>query len=942
MKKKRTRKLAAIMAAVLCSMHPMVCIEAYAAVNKRTKKVNNISVSSCSDASKSNANTEQAKKQIQTVDEKLFMEGELNDHLSWELAEGTLTIRGKGKMPDWELDNYHTAPWYSFRDDIHNVVIENGVSSIGSQSFFYCTNLVRVHISDSVTVIGNLAFYGCSSLKNINISDNVTDIGHKAFEQCDSITDIIPVKREAINKNMKWELNNRGKLTIKGNGAMPDWDLYLVPWDLYRSDIKEVIMDDGITAIGSYAFYECTELTNVKIPEKLVSVGAWAFSGCSKLTDIKLPNSVVSIYHHAFDGTAIPSITIPASVTLLGQKSFSKETVIDYQKQIDEDGKRIKPTGKKNFFSTENEHQQNYDTYASVVNSYLYEGEDQTFYRAEYTSDQIIIEQYNQEDYRFNKSWKLPMELQKFGGFYAGSDALYLVFGKDNLKENDNEEVIRVVKYSKDMRRLSSVSLYGANTIIPFKSSSLRMDERGDYLYIHTGHSMYKSSDGKNHQANMTMVLNTKRMLWSYCGMHVSRNTVGYTAHSFNQFTKIDDEHLIFVDQGDAYPREIVMTVVPAEDVVDESATVTLLSIPGETGDNYTGVSIGGLACSDSAYLVAGNCIDFDNFNHSNTRNIFLSVVNKNDLNAKPDYIQITDYEEGDTYSASTPHLVKISDKLFAVMWEEMLYEATNYSATAERVKVAFFDGNGKSVGNKHIYSFKGSLSDCQPIILNDCVTWYTSSDNRLVFYDFPAKYPDSASDFEVNKTVLKNSTSSSNSGSGSGSSGGGSGGGSSGGGSGGGARKSSSLSSSSTGPGSFQLQTTGITLYLGLWEMDGGSWKLKIGKNQYAQSQWAMLNGKWYIFNQDGCMLTGWQNIDNHWYMMNQDGAMLTGWVLYGGKWYYLMPEGAMATGWIFVNNHWYCLAADGTMYSSTITPDGYLVNADGEWVESFSSILH
>ncbi len=162
---------------------------------------------------------------------------------------------------------------------------------------------------------------------------------------------------------------------------------------------------------------------------------------------------------------------------------------------------------------------------------------------------------------------------------------------------------------------------------------------------------------------------------------------------------------------------------------------------------------------------------------------------------------------------------------------------------------------------------------------------------------------------------------------------------GSGGGGSGGGERKSSS---SSTGPGASSLQTTGISLYLGLWEMDEQFWKLRIGQNQYAQSQWAMIDGKWYIFNQDGHMLTGWQNIDNCWYMLNHDGAMLTGWFLYGGKWYYLMPDGSMAKGWIYVNNHWYCFAADGTMYSSTITPDGYLVNADGEWIEGVNAMLH
>lgn len=935
MKKKWKQKIAVLMAIVLCSLHSLTCVKVCAGVKRRTEKEMSTSVSSYSNASKSNTIVKQAKNQDQKLDENSSLDGKLNDHLLWKFFDGTLTISGEGTMPDWEFENYHTIPWYDFRENIDEVVIKNGVVSIGSRAFFECKNLVRVNISDSVITIGNMAFWGCSGLKNINISDNVTDIGSQAFAYCDSLIDSIPIKREAINDHIKWELTNKGKLTITGEGPMPDWDVYFVPWIIYRQDIKEIVIDDRINTIGSYAFYECTELMGIKIPEKITSIGARAFSGCSKLEKVELPDSISLINHHAFSETAISSVTIPASVTLLGQKAFPEGTEISYQKRTDEVGKQIKATGKTKFTSTENDHGQDYDTYGSVVKSYLYEGEDETVYRTEYTSEQVIIEQYHRENYSFIKSWKVPMELPKFGGFYAGKDALYFVFGKDNPKENDGVEVMRIVKYTKDMRRLSSVSLYGINTISPFAYCSLRMDEQDDYLYIHTGHSMYKSPDGKNHQANMTVIIDAKNMLLSYYGVLVSKDTVGYTSHSFNQFVKADGEALIMVDQGDAYPREVVMTVAQADDVLNNPVAVTLLSIPGDTGDNYTGVSIGGLEYSNSAYLVAGNCIDFDHFKYSKTRNIFLSVVNKNDLTEKADFIQVTDYEEGDTYSASTPQLVKLSDDLFVVMWEEMLGEAINYSTASGTIKAAFFDGKGKPIGNKHIYSFDGSLSDCQPILLNDCVTWYSASDNRLNFYDFPAKYPDSSADFEVKKTTFKNSNSSNNNSNSSSSSSSSGGGGSSG----GGARKSSS---SGTGPGASSLQTTGISLYLGLWEMDGQFWKLRIGQNQYAQSQWAMIDGKWYIFNQDGHMLTGWQNIDNCWYMLNHDGAMLTGWLLYGGKWYYLMPDGSMAKGWIYVNNHWYCLAADGTMYSSTITPDGYLVNADGEWIEGFNTVLH
>ena len=183
------------------------------------------------------------------------------------------------------------------------------------------------------------------------------------------------------------------------------------------------------------------------------------------------------------------------------------------------------------------------------------------------------------------------------------------------------------------------------------------------------------------------------------------------------------------------------MTACPADDVLSEPITSTLLSIPGETGDNYTGISLGGVEYSDSSYLVAGNTVDMGNFGYSDTRNIFLIVVNKDDLTGEPDYIRVTDYEKGGTYSASTPQLVKLSDNAFAVMWEEM----TGSSGASGKVKIAFFDGNGNRLNDGNIDNFTGSLSDCQPVILNGNVTWYVTDGKDLTFYMYPAGLPDSA-----------------------------------------------------------------------------------------------------------------------------------------------------------------------------------------------------
>lgn len=100
-----------------------------------------------------------------------------------------------------------------------------------------------------------------------------------------------------------------------------------------------------------------------------------------------------------------------------------------------------------------------------------------------------------------------------------------------------------------------------------------------------------------------------------------------------------------------------------------------------------------------------------------------------------------------------------------------------------------------------------------------------------------------------------------------------------------------------------------------GTWIKYGENWKFLTQSGRFAANQWALIDGRWYIFDQDERMMTGWQNIEQKWYFMNEDGAM--------------------ATGWILVNDKWYCLALSGEMYVSTTTPDGYPVNANGEWTE-------
>ena len=122
--------------------------------------------------------------------------------------------------------------------------------------------------------------------------------------------------------NLKWLFTDNGVLVITGKGKMNDY-LYRnrLPW--YKYDIKRIIIGDGVTTIGEYAFVACSSLTSVTIPNSVTTIGSGAFSDCSALTSVTIPNSVTTIGGYAFKNcSALTSVTIPNSVTTISDGAF--------------------------------------------------------------------------------------------------------------------------------------------------------------------------------------------------------------------------------------------------------------------------------------------------------------------------------------------------------------------------------------------------------------------------------------------------------------------------------------------------------------------------------------------------------------------------------------------------------------------------------------------
>ena len=96
-----------------------------------------------------------------------------------------------------------------------------------------------------------------------------------------------------------WVLNNEGRLTIAGTGQIRDYSIYdPAPWK--GTAVKELVISEGVTAVGAYAFTDCTEIASVQLPSTLTTLGDWCFADCISLTSIELPHALMSVIGGAF------------------------------------------------------------------------------------------------------------------------------------------------------------------------------------------------------------------------------------------------------------------------------------------------------------------------------------------------------------------------------------------------------------------------------------------------------------------------------------------------------------------------------------------------------------------------------------------------------------------------------------------------------------------
>ena len=240
--------------------------------------------------------------------------GTCGNSMTWTFSGGTLTVSGTGEM--YSRNSQYTIPWADFKDDITSVIVNEGVSSIGGQTFDSCNNLTSVSLPGTLKSISSYSFSSCKSLEKITIPNGVTSIGSSAFASCKSLKEIeIPKSVSYIGDiafaGTPWLENKRSKeqpfVIVNGiliNGGLCTGDV-VIPDEVtdiagdafyYCTDITSLIIPDSVTIIRNNSFNYCTGLTSVSIPASVAEVGMQAFVKCDSLAEVTILNPDCKIY----------------------------------------------------------------------------------------------------------------------------------------------------------------------------------------------------------------------------------------------------------------------------------------------------------------------------------------------------------------------------------------------------------------------------------------------------------------------------------------------------------------------------------------------------------------------------------------------------------------------------------------------------------------------
>ena len=287
-------------------------------------------------------------------------------NLEWTIStDGIMTVTGTGAM---EMENiYDDFPWADYVKYVDELVIGEGVTTVGNSALYKAEYLKKVTLPDSITAIYDSAFCDCISLERINLPENLEMVGIYTFYNTAITRLIVPetvsmfdevfgyeysdalvicgytgsaahryaeqigisfislgvLEKKVVNEgkcgeNLTWTIDNYGTLTIEGSGDMYDYTEESAPWhDEYYTTL---VIKNGVTSIGDYAFANSSDLTKADLPTSIKVIGECAFYN-SRIAPLALPEGVVEIGDKAFFMGPI-NVIVPESVTTIADTAF--------------------------------------------------------------------------------------------------------------------------------------------------------------------------------------------------------------------------------------------------------------------------------------------------------------------------------------------------------------------------------------------------------------------------------------------------------------------------------------------------------------------------------------------------------------------------------------------------------------------------------------------
>lgn len=265
-----------------------------------------------------------------------------------------------------------------FRDctSLSAAVLPDSLMYLGQRAFAGCTSLASITIPHDVSQIGIGTFNGCTALKEVTLPGGMETIDDAAFNNCtvlervnylglvaDWYTIEIGENNEPIytavihctdadtmgkkpetdvptsgtcGDNLTWTLSADGTLTISGNGPIKDYDSeehghrYDRPWEKLCDKIKAVVLENGVTSTGDYAFADCKNLVTISMADTVTSVSFGSFHNCPSLEEVTIPENVTTIGYAAFEGCMnLKKVTIPKTVKAIYTGAFNSRNLKD-------------------------------------------------------------------------------------------------------------------------------------------------------------------------------------------------------------------------------------------------------------------------------------------------------------------------------------------------------------------------------------------------------------------------------------------------------------------------------------------------------------------------------------------------------------------------------------------------------------------------------------